>query len=311
MTTTIALIGTGVVGERIINQALNNENFKIISLFDEQTERLEQLAKKYKLPTSSSVDELLALRPDWVYIGTPPASHAPLTEKITALGLHVLSEKPLAHDVSEGQKMVSAVEAAQVLSAMHFPMMYSAEVQALKQMLKNDALGEILKIELHTYFPEWPRPWQQNAWIGSRKEGGFIREVFPHYLQITNHLFGGLEMLAHETSYPADAALCETGVTALAQTDSGIPLLLNGLSGVAQEERIDYKVFGTKKTMTIRNWSELLQSTADDEETVIQCPAVEADFLQSCHLKLTGKEALTISFEEGLKVQWWIDELLK
>lgn len=309
--TTIALIGTGVVGERIIKQALNNEHFNIIAIFDEQKTRLDELASKYEVPVANSVDDVLALRPDWVYIGTPPASHAQLTEKIAELGLHIISEKPLAHDISEGQKMVAAVEEANILSAMHFPLMYSDEVQQLKQAIKQNELGEIMRIELHTYFPVWPRPWQQNDWIGTRKEGGFIREIFPHYLQLTNHLFGSLEIIAHKTKYPENEALCETGVTALAQTETGIPLLLNGLSGIAQEERIDYKIFGTKKTLTLRNWSELIQTTAQQSEETLVCPARDLSFLQACHLQLAGQDALVIPFEEGLKVQWWIEELLK
>lgn len=309
--TSIALIGTGVVGERIINQALNNENYEILAIYDEQQHRLAELANKYSIKAAASIDELLATGADWIYIGTPPASHAYLTEKIAALGLHILSEKPLAHDVSEGQKMVNAVDAANVLSAMHFPLMYSSEVHALKQALANDELGDILRIELHTHFPQWPRFWQQNPWIALRKEGGFIREIFPHYLQLTNHLFGGLEITNHQTNYPENTALCETDVFAFAQTESGIPLLINGIAGVAQQECIEYKVFGTKKTMTIRNWSELWESTTEQGQSLVDSRAEVTDFLQSCHLKLQGKDALVIPFEEGLKVQWWIDELLK
>ena len=37
--TTIGIIGTGVVGERIINQALNNENYEILAIFDTNEQR--------------------------------------------------------------------------------------------------------------------------------------------------------------------------------------------------------------------------------------------------------------------------------
>lgn len=311
MTTTLALIGTGLVGERIINQALANDDYEIVALYDENTERLNNMATQYNLPAMDSLETLLATKADWVYIGTPPASHAILTEKIAAAGLNVLSEKPLAHDVEEGQKMVVAVEEANVQSAMHFPMMYSPEVRTLKQALHNGDLGEIKRIELHTHFPQWPRPWQQNPWIATREQGGFIREIFPHYLQLTNHLFGDLEIIAHQTEYPDDVNLSEIGVTALAQTTDGIPMVINGLTGIAQQERIDFKVFGTKKVMTIRNWGQLWESTADSEETQVEVNLKTENLLQACRQKLNDEEALVIPFEEGLKVQWWIEELLK
>lgn len=310
MTTKIAMIGTGVVGERIINQALANENYKIVAVYDENNIRLQEVADQYQLPAMSSVDELLKTKPDWVYIGTPPASHASLTEKIASKGFHVLSEKPLAHDMTEGRKMVEAVHEAGVKSAMHFPMMYSKEVRTLKQALANGELGEVLRIELHVQFPHWPRPWQQNPWIATREQGGFIREIFPHYLQLTNHLFGGIDIVSHETIYPNDVKVSETSVIGLAKTIDDIPMLISGMAGIAQQELIEYKVYGTKKTMTIRNWSELWESTVDMEEQRVAIHMETENLLQACHQLVQGEPALVIPFEEGLKVQYWIDELL-
>jgi len=306
LTATLAIIGTGIVGERIIKQALTVSELKIIAIYDENKQRLHEIANKYQLAATETLEELLDLRADWVYIGTPPISHSPIAQQIAARGLHILSEKPLAHDAADGEKMVAAVRKANVKSAMHFPMMYSPEVHAIKHALDGGELGRVLRVELHAYFPQWPRPWQQNPWIATREQGGFIREVFPHYLQLTNYLFGGIEISAHETMYPEDPALCEIGATALAKTVDGIPMIINGLSGMAQKERIDYKVLGTKKTLTIRNWSELWESKTDETEVRIN-PAIEPEnLLQAC---VNG--GYIVSFEEGLKVQRWIDELLK
>ena len=308
--TTIGIIGTGVVGERIINQVLNNENYEIVAIFDTNEQRTNELKEKYNVPTTNDLQSLLALKPDWVYIGTPPVSHASLAQEIAKHGLHILSEKPLAHDAADGEVMVQVANDANVKTAMHFPLMYGAAVHQLKEELAND-MGEIVRIELHTYFPEWPRKWQQNPWIASREQGGFIREIFPHYLQLTHHLFGDLNIIAHNTTYPENEALCETGVSALAQTTSGIPMILNGLAGIGQEERIDYKIFGTNKTVTLRNWSQLFTSKAYEAEVEVTAKAAPQTMLEACRNVLHGEEGFIVSFEEGLKVQHWVDELLK
>lgn len=308
--TSIGIIGTGVVGERIINQALQNKDYEIAAIFDENTARLEQLADKYHVKTVVSLQALLTLKPDWVYIGTPPVSHAPLAEEIAKHGLHILSEKPLAHDAADGEIMVKVAAEANVKTAMHFPLMYGAAVHQLKQEL-GEAMGDITRIELHTYFPEWPRKWQQNPWIASREQGGFIREIFPHYLQLTHHLFGDLDIIAHETTYPENTALCETGVSALAKTTSGIPVVLNALAGIGQEERIDYKIFGTNKVVTLRNWSQVFSSKAYEAEVEITPQASPQTMLEACRGVLLGEEAFIVTFDEGLKVQRWVDELLK
>lgn len=309
--TTFALIGTGIVGERIINQALANDHCEIVGIYDENKDRLQQIAQKYALHAVENLQQLFDLRPDWVYIGTPPVSHAPLAKLIAEQGLNVLSEKPLAHDAVDGEKMVQAVAEANVLHAMHFPMMYSPTVQALKEAIANKELGEVVRIELHTHFAVWPRPWQQTPWIASREQGGFIREVFPHYLQLTNHLFGDLEIIAHDTIFPADETLCETGVAALARTEAGIPVVLNGLANIGQQELLQFHVFGTEKVMTIRNWSELWVSEHGQPAVQMQLTTERASLLQACHEKVKGHDALTITFDEGLKVQRWIDQLLK
>lgn len=309
--TTFALIGTGIVGERIINQALANEHCEIIAIYDENKERLQLIAEKYNLQAVESLQALFDTRPDWVYIGTPPVSHAPLAKLIAAQGLHVLSEKPLAHDAADGEQMVAAVEQANVLHAMHFPMMYSPVVHALKTAIQNNELGDIVRVELHTHFATWPRPWQQTPWIASREQGGFIREVFPHYLQLTNHLFGDVTIQSHDTVYPADETLCEVGVTALGRTGDNIPLLLNGLGNIALEERLEYRVIGTKKVMTIRNWSELWVSEQGQPAVHVSATDIPSGLLQACHDKLQGENPTLIDFNEGLKVQRWIDELLK
>lgn len=309
--TTFALIGTGVVGERIINQILAHPNCEVVSIFDENKARLEEVSTKYNLPVAATLEELFQSNPNWVYIGTPPVSHAPLAEQIAAHGLHIISEKPLAHDVQDGIRMVNAAAEANVQTAMHFPLMYSPAVHSLKKAIATDSLSKIVRIELHTYFPNWPRKWQQNPWIATREQGGFIREIFPHYFQLMHHLFGDITIDAHETTYPENTDLCETGVTALAKTERGIPIVLNSLSGIGQEERLEFKIFGTKKVITLRNWSELWLSEKDEEAVQITPDSRPEGLIDACHGIVNGKKSLIVSFDEGLKVQKWIDELLE
>ncbi|MEI4771868.1 Gfo/Idh/MocA family oxidoreductase [Psychrobacillus sp. FJAT-51614] len=311
MKTTFGLIGTGIVGERIINQILAHPNCEIVSVFDENNTRLKEISTKYQLPVAESLDELLLSKPNWVYIGTPPVSHAPLAELIAENGLNILSEKPLAHDAQDGMRMVKVSEEANIKTAMHFPLMYSPVIQLLKKEITTASLGDIVRIELQTYFPHWPRKWQQNPWIASREQGGFIREIFPHYLQLMYYLFGNFTISSHYTTYPENEDLCETGVTAIAKTESGIPIVLNSLSGIGQEERLEFKVLGTKKVMTIRNWSELWVSEKDQEAVQVFPDNQPDSLLDACHSLINGKESLVVSFEEGLRVQKWIDQLLK
>ena len=309
--TTFALVGTGIVGERIINQILAHSTCEIVAVYDENSTRLQEIKSKYHLNSLNSLDELWALKPDWVYIGTPPNQHAPLTELAAKHGCHILSEKPLAHDVSAGERMVEVTKEMNVHSAMHFPLMYSDAVQSMMAAVNDGSLGRIQKIELQTYFPHWPRLWQQNPWIASREQGGFIREVFPHYFQIMYRLFNHFSIQAFQTNYPENIELCETSTIAFGNTNEGIPILINGQSGIAQKEVLSFKIYGTKKVMTLKNWSELWEAEIDQEARRIE-PMVKASTLfEECHSIMQNKEAYLVTFEEGLIVQKWIDQLLE
>ena len=56
--TTFAIVGTGIVGERIINQLRNNESATIVALFDENDKRLTEMANTYGLYAASSYEEV-------------------------------------------------------------------------------------------------------------------------------------------------------------------------------------------------------------------------------------------------------------
>ncbi len=120
--TTFALVGTGIVGERVINQLRTNESAKIIALLDANNKRLNDMADTYGLYAASSYEEIVEMKPDWIYIGTPPVSHAALSTVAISKGLNVLCEKPLAHDVTDRAVMVSAAENSDFHTAMHFPL---------------------------------------------------------------------------------------------------------------------------------------------------------------------------------------------
>lgn len=51
------IVGAGVVGERIIQQIQKHHEAEIVAVFDEQRERLEQIAQRYQLPLVTTYEE--------------------------------------------------------------------------------------------------------------------------------------------------------------------------------------------------------------------------------------------------------------
>lgn len=302
----IGIIGAGIVGERIIRQIQQENGVQITAVYDDNRSRLEELQQNYGVPLAASLDEILYSKADWVYIGTPPASHAAIARKAADAGINILSEKPLSHNAESGEEMVSAITENRVRSAMHFPLMYSAVVHEMAKRIKNGSIGEIRRIELQTLFPVWPRAWQQTDWIGSRLEGGFIREVFPHYLQLIERIFGSITISGHHVEYPGQPDLCETGLIAHGLVNDETPLLLNGLSDIGQNELLQFKVYGSKGVLTLENWSQLYLAEAQKDRIQL------SDFSEvpSLFEEMKTLSTALVPFEEGLTVQRLIDQLV-
>lgn len=303
----IGIIGAGIVGERIIKQIQQEAGVGIVAVFDADQNRLQELQTEYGVPIAATLDEILYSKADWIYIGTPPSSHAEIARLAADAGINVLSEKPLAHDAEAGERMVQAVTENRVRSAMHFPLMYSAAVHEMAERAKNGSIGKISRIELQTIFPVWPRPWQQTPWIGSKLEGGFIREVFPHYFQLIERIFGKISIAAHQVTYPDQPDLCETGVMALGKANGSIPLLVSGISGVGQKELLQFKIYGSEGVLTLENWSQLFITAHQGERVQV----TEFADVPSLFEEMKAMSTALVPFEEGLSVQRIIDQLIQ
>lgn len=302
----LGMVGAGIVGERIIKQIEQEQSVTLLGVYDEQKERLSYLNETYGVPIAESMDELFHSGIDWLYIGTPPASHAEIAIQAARAGLHIFSEKPLAHDAEGGLQMTIAADENQVQTAMHFPLMYKDSVREMVIRIKNGSIGNVVRVEFEGLFPEWPRPWQKNPWIASREQGGFIREVFPHYLQLIYRMFGDLTLTNHQVTYPEQQDLCETGVIAYGRTNAGIPLHLSGLSGIGQKESLQLNVYGDKGVLTLENWSDLYVSEKNQERVKV----TEISAVPSIFEEMNELSTLLVPFEEGLIVQRLVDQLL-
>lgn len=302
----IGIIGTGIVGERIIKQLQQEKQVEIKMVYDQQAERLKEISETYGIPAAKSVEDVLHSDINWVYIATPPAFHSEIAELAASAGINILCEKPLAHDVEDGEAMVRSVADNRVQTAMHFPLMYKPGVREMAKRIKSGQIGKVVRIELQTFFPDWPRLWQQNPWIASRSQGGFVREVFPHYFQLMNRLFGELSFTSHHITYPEDAEKCETGLIAHGLTQEKIPFLLTGISGIGQQENLQFKIYGETGVLTLENWSDLYESEKGQERRLIS----GFENVPSLFEEMDNESTLLVNFEEGLVIQRYIDYLL-
>jgi predicted dehydrogenase len=304
----------GAIGERILRQFQQHEEFEIAALCDRNVKRLNNF--KVELPDTAMYTDHLDMLQDetieLIYLGVPPKFHHSIAMDIIRRGKNLLCEKPLANSVEEAKEMVEAAERANIVHAMNFPMVYSQAFQVFKEKIQSRELGKIQKVELHLQFTQWPRAWQKNEWISSREQGGFIREVAPHFIQMIQDLFGEMGDINSFVQYPEDELLSETSFISSMKLPGDIPVLFNGIAGIGQKEHLSFKVFGDKGTLDLVNWGILSQSTAADNGEIIPLESSETSSLAGELLKaIKGDSGKLVSFKEGYRVQKVLEELIK
>lgn len=311
----VGIIGLGAVGDRLLKQFVHHPKTEVVAICDTNRERLQLIKKELQDVELYDDYKNLLLNPeiDLVYVAVPPKFHHQIVLATAKAGKHILCEKPLANSYVEAQEMHEAVKEARVIHAINFPLAYNDAVWELKRRVKEKTIGEIKRIELTMHFPDWPRVWQQNPWIAGREQGGFIREITPHYLQVIVELFGEIKHVQSFIEYPNHPSSCETGVIARLELVNGNTILIDGLSGVGRKEEILFKIYGEKGTIALKNWSVLEGENKDQERTIIEVPVNNElqDLISEIVNAINGEKARLITFKEGLDIQKVLEQLLE
>jgi predicted dehydrogenase len=309
----VAIIGLGGVGERIFNACLEHPLIEIAIICDLAEERVMRLAEHHNLAWCTDYREILTNPTiDLVYVGVPPKYHHKITLDALREQKHILCEKPLANSVEQAAEMYELASKSGVIHAMNFPTYYRNSFYELSKRVKDGFLGDLKRIEVKAHFHLWPREWQQNDWIGGREQGGFIREVLPHYIHLIRVLFGPIQNVKSWVQYPEMPALCETGMLATAQLNNGVSILFNGVSQVAAQEEIAFTLYGSAGTLSLRNWNVLKAGASNESLATVQVAENDRtrDMLNQLVRAIRGDRANIIDFEEGYEIQRILESLL-
>jgi predicted dehydrogenase len=147
----------------------------------------------------TDIDAFLAT-PDLhaVYVATPNHLHRPIVEAAARAGKHVLSEKPMATNVADAERMVQACADADVQYGTAFDQRWHARHRRLRQLIADGALGTVTAVRIH-YACWTPGDWTPDTDDGrhdnwrvdpQRAGGGAFIDLAPHGLDLSQWLVG-------------------------------------------------------------------------------------------------------------------------
>jgi predicted dehydrogenase len=309
----VGIVGLGAIGERLIQAFKPHSEIEVSAVCDINAERAKQVATELgdiKWFTQHK-DLLEKAEVDMVYVAVPPAFHQDVVLDTLQARKHVLCEKPLANSTEEAKVMLEAAERAGVIHAMNFPLNYSSSTIKFAQLIEEGYVGEVRRIGLTLHFPQWPRQWQQNAWVGGKEQGGFILEVGAHFVQLIQRLFGQITQIQSELQFPEDPKACETGIIARMELDDGTPILVDGLSQIAGEEHLALTIYGTEGTLSLENWRQLKGAKLGEtlNEISVEDVTPPAGLIENLIQAVQGKPSELYDFNVGYEVQLVLEAL--
>jgi predicted dehydrogenase len=252
----VAVLGLGVMGQRMLNHLALHEQFEILGGWDASpAARAHAKSLHPTVDFDTPAEALIASdKTDLVYIGVPPMAHAGYALAAIDARKAILCEKPLGIDIADSRRLTERMEASGLPQAVNFAYGSSRAGDVIGNAYKNEEFGTLLGVDIRQHFAVWPRPWQAQAkWLALREEGGFVREVLSHFLYLCDRVLGPARLDAFDVRYPVDPALCETYAGARL-TAAGVPVTVASSAGGVGPDLVEISFWGTKKSHRITDW---------------------------------------------------------
>jgi glucose-fructose oxidoreductase len=112
-----AVVGLGHIAQAAILPGFKHaSNAELVALVSDDPRKRRELARRYRIEHAFDYDDYDACLQlvDAVYIALPNSMHAEYTIRAAEAGVHVLCEKPLAHTVTDCERMIAACRKAGV-----------------------------------------------------------------------------------------------------------------------------------------------------------------------------------------------------
>src|SRR5208282_1417599 len=187
------VVGCGSIGRRHARN-LKALGVRRLGFCDTSPEALKQCREELGGETFSNyADALQKFKPEIVLICTPPVYH--VEEALAALQAraHVFIEKPLSHESSGIQALISEARRRDRVVQIGYNMRFHPGLRILKDLVDSGRIGRVLwlHVEAGQYLPDW-RPWQhyRESYSARQELGGGIILDGSHELDYICWLLG-------------------------------------------------------------------------------------------------------------------------
>jgi predicted dehydrogenase len=207
----VGIIGCGNIAPAYVKGCGDFDILELADCADIEPERASKLAAAHQMHAFSTVDDLLADPEIQIVINlTIPNAHVEVSLKIIEAGKHVYSEKPLAINRADGEKIIEAASAAGVRVGCAPDTFLGGGIQTCRKLIDDGWIGQPVAVTafLASHGPE---SWHPNPWFYYQAGGGPVFDMAPYYLTAMINLLGPIRRVtaSSKASFPERIATSE------------------------------------------------------------------------------------------------------
>jgi len=186
-----AIIGSGGIAQRrTIPEGISKaNNAELTAVYDINTKVNAGVARKYGAKYTSSIEEMLDLDIDAVYIATPAHLHAEQVQVCAKAKKNILCEKPLGITIAEAEETIELCQEMKIKLGCAFMMRFVAQHQEALSLIQEGKLGQpnYARAQLSCWYPPIEGAWRQDP---TTSGGGALIDMGGHCIDLLEMFFG-------------------------------------------------------------------------------------------------------------------------
>ncbi len=140
----VGLIGYGYWGINLARVISETDGMQLMCICDLVGERLHEAKKLYSCSFVSSLEDILALELEAVFIATPPSTHYAVAKAALMSNKHIFVEKPFVMKIEDAYELIELADKKRLLYMVDHIFIYSEPVRYLKSHIEQ--FGDIVYI---------------------------------------------------------------------------------------------------------------------------------------------------------------------
>lgn len=291
----IGVIGCGGIGshhaERLPDGAL-------AAGLDVSVDAREYFADAYDVPVYADPERLYA-DVDAVIVATPNRYHEPYAVDALERGIHVLLEKPLAHNLESAERIAHTAAHSDACCMVGFNNRFSSAVGDVLTRIDRGEFGHVTHVHVDFVRKQGaPDGWFQNPDISG---GGVLIDLGVHALDLGFHLLGsrGVGQVTGSAHDVCDTPVDDAAHVAV-ETDDGRTMSATA-AWDSSVDSTEVDVYGSEKVETFSFYDTDVDTHAAEQRAFID--AIEAGYDGNVADGLTVQSVIDKVYRDGVSTR--------